>query len=97
MCTWTTEKVEIAGCGRGVPDWISVSQVNVSYDHPASAPYEHALLLDFVDPESGVGARIAVELDVKSAHALAHAIESALSSAQAVRDHESALEVARQI
>lgn len=91
MCTWTTEQVEIAGKGRGVSDWIQVSRANVSYDHPAIAPYEHALLLDFVDPAHGVGARIAVELDVTSAHALLAAITSALASPQARRDHEAAL------
>ena len=92
MCTWTTEQVAIAGTGRGVSDWIHVSRANVSYDHPAIAPYEHALLIDFVDPARGVGARIAVELDVVSAHALLHALQSTLSSPQAVRDHATVLE-----
>jgi hypothetical protein len=91
MCTWITEQVEIAGMGRGVADWIHVSKANVSYDHPALAPYEHALLLDFVEPSQGVGARIAVEMDVMSAHALLRALQAALSNAQAVRDYETAL------
>ena len=91
MCTWTTEQVEIAGEGRGVSDWIHVSKANVSYDHPAIAPYEHALLIDFVDPAQGVGARIAVELDVTSAHALLRALQSTLSTPQAVRDYDTAL------
>ena len=88
MCTWVTERAAIAGHGRGVPEWIHVSRANVQYDHPASAPFEHALLLDFVDPAAGVGARIAVELDVKSAHELLRALQSVLSSAQAVKDYE---------
>jgi hypothetical protein len=91
MCTWTTEQVEIAGTGRGVSDWIHVSRANVSYDHPAIAPYEHALLIDFVDLAQGVGARIAVELDVVSAHALLRALASTLSTPQALRDHGTAL------
>ena len=86
MCTWITEKVAVSGRGRGVPDWIPVTQANVSYDHPASAPLEHAVLIDFVDPASGVGARIGVELSAASARELVAALNRALATPEAVRD-----------
>ncbi|CAN5648638.1 hypothetical protein BH10ACT8_BH10ACT8_09530 [soil metagenome] len=91
MCTWTSEQIEIAGQGRGVSDWIHVSNANISYDHPAIAPYEHALLIDFVDPAQGVGARIAVELDVTSAHALMRALQTTLATPQAMLDYDTAM------
>lgn len=86
MCTWMTDKVELAGNARGVPEWICVTQANVSYDHPAQAPFDHAMLIDFVDPAQGVGARVAVELSVASAAALVRALQAALASPEAVRD-----------
>lgn len=89
MCTWVTEQVEIAGHARGVPEWIRLSRVNVLYDHPVIAPYDHALIIDFVEPADGPGARVAVELSAASARALVRAIESALACPEAVRDLES--------
>ncbi len=86
MCTWITEKVSQAGSARGCPEWISVTQANVSYDHPARAPFDHAVLIDFVNPAAGVGARVAVELSAMSAVALVRALESALTSPEAIRD-----------
>jgi hypothetical protein len=86
VCTWITDKVVLAGSARGVPEWICVTQANVSYDHPARAPYDHAMLIDFVNPAEGVGARVAVELSATSAAALVRALESALASPEAIRD-----------
>ncbi len=86
MCTWITDKVPMTGSARGVPDWISVTHANVSYDHPARAPFEHAVLIDFVRPAAGVGARVAVELSALSARALVYALQEALASPEAVRD-----------
>lgn len=86
MCTWITEKVPMRGSARGVADWMSVTQANVFYDHPIDAPYDHAVIIDFVDPSAGVGARVGVELSAASAAALVRAIEAALASPEAVRD-----------
>lgn len=91
MCTWNTAHVEIAGYGRGVADGITLSRANVAYDHPAFAPFEHALLIDFAAPAQGVGARVAVELDVRSARELLRAVEDALASPQAVSDYQALL------
>lgn len=82
MCTWITEQAEIVGHGKGVSDWIALSKAIVYYDHPVSAPLDHAVIIDFVNPAEGPGARIAVELSPASARALLHAIEAALASGE---------------
>jgi hypothetical protein len=86
MCTWIIEKAAISGHGEGVPEWIRLTQANVYYDHPASAPLDHALIVDFVDPAAGPSARISVELTAESAEALVRAIQAALATGQAQHD-----------
>ena len=86
MCTWITEKVAVTGAARGVADWMTVTQANVFYDHPVEAPLEHAVVIDFVNPSAGVGARVGVELSAASAVELVRAIEAALASPEAARD-----------
>ena len=88
MCTWLSQQVEASGAARGVSDWMRVTAVNVMYDHPVSAPYDHALLLDFINPSQGVGARVAVELSASAARELVRAIEVALASPEARADLE---------
>ncbi|MDA1095975.1 MAG: DUF6295 family protein [Chloroflexi bacterium] len=83
MCSWITHKTEIKGVGRGASGWFDVTQANVSFDHPSHAWDDHALLLDFVNEAMGPGARIAVEIDAKSAKALADAILKALEAGEA--------------
>jgi hypothetical protein len=41
------------------------------------------VLIDFVNPAQGVGARVAVELSVESARELVRAIQTALEAAEA--------------
>jgi len=83
MCTMIVEKTEIQGSGRGTQGWFPLQQVNVSYDHPDHLPLEHALNIDFVNPERGLGARIAVELSADSARRLAETILTALQRGDA--------------
>ena len=78
MCTMIVEKTGIEGSGKGTSGWFSVNQVNVSYDHPFHAPYDHALSLDFVNESKGLDARVAVELSPDSAQKLVESILSAL-------------------
>jgi hypothetical protein len=75
--------VEIDGSGKGTGGWITITQANVSYDHPFNAPMEHALNLDFVNEALGPGARVAVELSVNSARALIDTIQKVLEQAEA--------------
>ena len=53
MCTMIVETAPISGTGKGPQDWIKVDQVNVSFDHPFNAPFDHALNIDFVDSSKG--------------------------------------------
>ena len=81
MCTYLTENVDVEGSGKGTAGWFALSQASVYFDHPQHAPAEHTLNIDFLNPEQGPAARVAVELTAQSARALATAIESALASA----------------
>lgn len=74
MCTYSTEKLSVAGSGKGSPDWFSLSEATVYYDHPVHAFAEHTLNIDFMNPALGPGSRVAVELSQESARALAQAI-----------------------
>src|SRR5438105_3813858 len=87
MCTWITEKADVAGHGKGVASWIPLTKANVYYDHPVSAPLDHALIIDFVNEAAGPGARVSVELSADSAQALLHAIQAALDSGAAEHGH----------
>jgi hypothetical protein len=80
MCTYNTEKIEIAGSGKGADGWFSVTDATVYFDHPVHAMAEHTLNIDFRNPAKGAGARVAVELTAESARALAAAIEAALAA-----------------
>ncbi|HWP59311.1 MAG TPA: DUF6295 family protein [Candidatus Acidoferrales bacterium] len=82
MCTMITRQAPIKGSGKGRDGWFELSEVNVSYDHPFNAPFEHAVNIDFVDQKQGPGARVAVELSVESARNLIKTIEAALAEAQ---------------
>ncbi|HEY7012180.1 MAG TPA: DUF6295 family protein [Streptosporangiaceae bacterium] len=81
MCTYLTEKIEVAGSGKGPVNWFSLTDATVYLDHPQHAPAEHTLNIDFLNPARGPSARVAVELTAESARALVRAIEAALDSA----------------
>jgi hypothetical protein len=77
------QQVPIEGSGKGMAGWFAVRQANVSYDHPFNAPFEHALNIDFVDPQQGPGARVAVELSASAARDLVATILAVLARAEA--------------
>jgi len=83
MCTMIVNQALIDGCGKGATGWFKVSEVNVSYDHPVHAPYEHAVNIDFANEAEGVGARVGVELSVESARNLMKTIQAVLDRAEA--------------
>ena len=83
MCTMIVEKGEISGSGKGPQGWFTLRQVNVSYDHPFHAPLEHAVNIDFVNEQEGLGARVAVELTPQSARQLMEVIAAALARGEA--------------
>lgn len=78
MCTMICERALVQGAARGNEGWFPLKNVNVSFDHPMSAPYEYAVNIDFVNEDRGLGARVAVELSPESAVQLAETIMAAL-------------------
>ncbi|MCU0485222.1 MAG: DUF6295 family protein [Anaerolineales bacterium] len=82
MCTMISQPVPVEGSGKGGSGWFTLSQANVSYDHPFDVPQEYALNIDFVNEALGPGARVAVELTAESARALVETIRSVLDRAE---------------
>jgi hypothetical protein len=83
MCTYITEKVAMAGSGKGAQGWFRLSEASVYLDHPVHALADHTLNIDFRNPTGGPAARVAVELTPESARALVSAIQSALAAGPA--------------
>jgi hypothetical protein len=83
MCTYSTERLEITGSGKGSSGWFPLTDASVYFDHPVHAQAEHTLNIDFLAPDRGPGARVAVELTAASARELAAAIHAALAAAPA--------------
>jgi hypothetical protein len=83
MCTMIATQVKVEGSGKGAQGWFPLRELDVSYDHPFDAPFEHALNLDFVNEAQGPGARVAVELSVEAALKLVETIQAVLSKAEA--------------
>jgi hypothetical protein len=82
MCTNISLTTHVRGSGKGAAGWFPLSQANVGYDHATHAPLEHALLLDFVNPDLGLGARVAVELSLDSGRALLEQLRAAIDAAE---------------
>jgi Family of unknown function (DUF6295) len=82
MCTYQTQHVQITGSGKGAAGWFPLSAATVYFDHPVHAPADHTLNVDFINPEKGPSARVAVELDPGSARSLAEAILAAVERAE---------------
>ena len=88
MCTMINETTLIAGVGRGAAGWFPVTQAHIGYDHATHMQAEHALLLDFVNPEMGASARIALELNIASGKALVETLQAAIRAAELSGVHE---------
>jgi hypothetical protein len=82
MCTMISMQTAVTGAGKGATGWFPISQANVGYDHATHSQADHALLLDFVNPSLGVGARVAVEMDIPSGKALLAQLQAAIAEAE---------------
>lgn len=80
MCTYRTTAVSVRGSGKGAEGWFPVSDASVYFDHPVHASAEHSLNIDVLNPSRGAGVWVALELDPRSARALANAILETLES-----------------
>ena len=83
MCTMIAVSTAVRGSGKGAAGWFRLTKANVGFDHATHGDDEHALLLDFVNPELGPSARVAVELDIESGKALIEQIQAAIDAAEA--------------
>ena len=80
MCTYLTKRLEVAGSGKGAAGWMRVTTASVYLDHPAHAPDDHTLNVDLLNPDLGPAARVALELEPRSARQLAEAILALLAA-----------------
>jgi hypothetical protein len=72
----------VSGSGKGSAGWFPISRANVGYDHATHSQLDHALLVDFVNPELGASARVAVEMDISSGKALIAQLQAAIAEAE---------------
>jgi hypothetical protein len=82
MCTTICSSATVRGAARRGAGWFPVLRVTVAYDHPAHVGTEHALLIDFADPDRGPGARVGVELDLESGRELLRRLQNAVDAAE---------------
>lgn len=83
MCTYSTEKFDVtASSGKGPQGWFPLRTATVYYDHPVHAPDEHTVNIDFLNPEQGPGARVAVELSLDTARELLAALQVTVERAR---------------
>jgi Family of unknown function (DUF6295) len=86
MCSYIVMKAKLReSSAKGPRGWMSVDTANVYYDHPAHAPLDHALGIDFINEAAGGRERVAVELSAGSARELIKQIEAALANGE--REH----------
>jgi hypothetical protein len=81
MCTYVTQKIAIEGSGKGAQGWFALTHATAYVDPPVHAPYGHTLNIDFLAPERGPSARVALELTEEAALELVGAITRALAAA----------------
>jgi hypothetical protein len=83
VCTYSTEKFDVtASSGKGPQGWFPLRTATVYYDHPVHAPDEHTVNIDFLNPEQGPAARVAVELSLDSARELLAALQVTVERAR---------------
>lgn len=81
MCTDIIHRIEVRGSVKGPRGWATVEKVNVYFDHPYHAPFDHSLNIDFL--AGGTGERLAVELSPESARELVERILATLKEGEA--------------
>jgi hypothetical protein len=83
VCTYSTEKIAVpASSGKGPQGWFPLQTATVYYDHPVHAQHDHTVNIDFLNPEQGPSARVAVELSLDAARDLLAALQVTVERAQ---------------
>jgi hypothetical protein len=81
MCTGLVQRARVSGAGKSPDGWFELQEVCVAYDCSYHTSMPQGVNIDFLNEAKGPGARVAVELDPKSAMELVHAIMESLHSA----------------
>jgi hypothetical protein len=85
VCTYSTENVVVErSSAKGPAGWFPLRTATVYYDHPVHAPDDHTVNIDFLNPDQGPGARVAVELSLDTARELIAALQTTVDRA---KDH----------
>lgn len=83
MCTYTTTSTRIVGSGKGPKGWFPVTQAAVGYDHAMYHEFDHAIVLDFMNPDRDPSDRVALELTIASSKVLLEQLREAIEAAEA--------------
>jgi Family of unknown function (DUF6295) len=81
MCTGLVQRAKVSGAGKSPDGWFELDEVSVTYDCSYHTTMPQGVNIDFLNEAKGPGARVAVELDPRSAMELVHAIMESLHSA----------------
>jgi hypothetical protein len=81
MCTGLVQRAKVSGAGKSPDGWFELDEVSVTYDCSYHTTMPQGVNIDFLNEVKGPGARVAVELDPRSAMELVHAIMESLYSA----------------
>ena len=81
MCTGLVRKAKVTGAGKAPDGWFKLDEVSVMYDCTYHMSTPQGVNIEFFNEKEGPGARVAVELNPKSAMELVHAIMESLYGA----------------
>lgn len=92
MCITSIQYRKIEGSAKGVIGWFPVTNVAVCNDHPHHLELDWCINIDVVNETMGPSARVALELTMDSAKALAEAIMAVVTETE---DDEAEFALAR--
>lgn len=81
MCTGLVQRAKVTGAGKAPDGWFKLDEVSVMYDCTYHMSIPQGVNIEFFNEKEGPGARVAVELNARSAMELVHAIMESLYSA----------------
>ena len=87
MCITSIQFRQIEGSAKGVIGWFDANRVSVCNDHPHHLEREWCINIDVVNEDMGPSARVALELTLDSARALAEAIMAVVEETEEEEAH----------
>ena len=77
--------IEMSGSAKGTARWTSIAHAQVYHDHPFSAPFDDAVIVDLLNQDRDASSRVGLELNADSARALGEAL---LAAAEEITAHQ---------